>query len=280
MVAGCHKPYDNSEAVQPPAPQPPPAPTVLLKDVVAHSLPSPFYHFEYNEKGEVTYVSYASDLRKYDIKYESGRIVEMRNNITVILVNPNNDTMVTSINRDKLQYVYNNEGVVTAIDITDSTGRAYGKLHFTYDGQKLIKFERERRSGSGFIVDRTLTMSYYGDDNLREIVYHYPATPFNGQIENKAVVRFEHYDDKINTDDFDLLHPEFFDHLVLLPGVKLQKNNPRKETRNGDGDDYTVDYTYSYNGHETPLTKSGEFIYTSGVNAGRILHIRTDFTYY
>jgi hypothetical protein len=280
IAAGCRKPNDTSQQPQPPLPPPAPAPAVLLKDVIAHGLPSPLYHLEYNASGEATFLSYASDLRKYDIIYDNGRIVEMRNNITITLVSPNNDTIVTSINSDRLQYFYNNEGRVKTINIADSTGSPYGRFHFTYDGQKLIKFERERKSGLVFIIDRTMTMSYYADDNLMELSTHYPATPFNGQQEFNHVVRFEQYDDKINVDGFDILHPEFFDHVVLLPGIKLQKNNPRKQTKSGDGDDYTVDYTYTYSRDNAPMTKNGEFLYTSGVYTGRILHISTDFTYY
>lgn len=266
-----------------PRPSPPPvspASAVLLKDVIAHRLPSPLYHFEYNTKGQATFVSYGSDLRRYDIIYKSDRIAEMRNNISITLVSPGNDTVVANINKDRLQYVYNNEGRVTTINIADSTGGVYGKLHFTYDGQKLIKFERERKSGSFFTVDRTMTMSYYADGNLHELSTHYPATLFNGQDEFNYIVRFEQYDDKINTADFDLLHAEFFDHVILLPGVQLQKNNPLKQIGAGDGDGYKVDYTYTYNSDNAPLTKNGKFLYTSGVNAGQVFHISTEFKYY
>jgi hypothetical protein len=49
----------------------------------------------------------------------------------------------------------------------------------------------------------------------------------------------------------------FFDHLVLLPGVQLQKNNPRKETLTGNTGNYTVNYTYTYNDKDLPLFKTG-----------------------
>lgn len=265
IAAGCRKPNDISQQPQPPVP-PAPAPAVLLKDVIAHRLPSPYYHFEYDNQGRVSFASFASGFNMYNIIYEGNRISEMRNNIIV--------------NKDRLQYSYDNEGRVNAIDIADSTGRIYAKNHFTYEGQKLIKFERERLSGSVFILDRTLTMTYYADGNLELLSTQYPATIFNNHQEYNFTVRFEQYDDKFNTNDFDLLHPEFFDHVILLPGVQLQKNNPRKQIGNGDGDDYTVNYTYTYNSHKAPLTKTGEFVYTSGVNAGQVFRTSTEFTYY
>src|SRR5262245_49736109 len=76
-------------------------PTVLLKDVVLSSLPSPFYHFVYNAAGKASFISYASDLTRYNVIYEGGRIIEMRNNILV--------------NKDRLQYLYDNDGRVKAV---------------------------------------------------------------------------------------------------------------------------------------------------------------------
>ncbi|HET6769255.1 MAG TPA: hypothetical protein VFH08_17725 [Chitinophagaceae bacterium] len=266
VLFSCKK---EKEVIYPAPPLPPPttpSTSVLLQDVVVERLPSPYYHFGYDTAGRISFVSFASGLNMYDIIYNGDKISEMRNN--------------TLVNKDRLQYEYDTEGRVSAINYANSTGMVYTKVHFAYAGQKLIKLERERKLGSGFTVDKTLAMSYYTDGNLMEITYHHPATQFSGQIEFNWVVRFEQYDDKINTDGFDLLHSDFFDHLVLLPGVQLQKNNPRIEIRSGDGDDYTVDYAYTYNDRHAPLTKTGEFIYTSGPNAGQRFQTRSLFTYY
>src|SRR6476661_6425903 len=61
------------------APPPPPGP-VLLKDIVASSVPSPYYHFEYDAEGRVSAASFASGSRSYDVAYDGGRIGEMRSN--------------------------------------------------------------------------------------------------------------------------------------------------------------------------------------------------------
>ena len=260
ILFGCKKEKTTIDPLPPPSTQPP---TVLVKDIVIAHLPSPYYHFEYNAAGKVTFVSFASDFTRYDVVYDGDRIKEMRNNILV--------------NKDTLRYSYDNTGRVNAIKYINEAGTIYTVLFFTYDGQKLIEIERDRKSGTGFIIDRIMTISYYPDGNLNELTYHY--LPFNGQPEQIYTDRFEQYDNKINVDGFSLIHNEFFDHLVLLP-VQLQKNNPGKETRTGNVDNYKVDYTYTYDNRNAPLTRSGDFVYTSGPNTGQRFQLSSIYTYY
>jgi hypothetical protein len=242
----------------------PPPPPVLLKDVEIQHLPSPYYHFEYDPAGKVVFASFASDFSRYDVIYNSNRISEMRNNILV--------------NKDTLRYSYDNAGKINAVKYINGTG-VYTILFFTYDGQKLIEVERDKRSGTGFVIDKTMKLSYYPDGNLKELTYHY--LPFNGILEQTFSDRYEQYDNKINDDRFGLLlHSQFFDHLVLLPGAQLQKNNPGKETRSGDGINYVVDYTYTYNDRNLPLTKTGASTILNGTNAGQTFAANSSFSYY
>jgi len=249
---------------KPPIDPPPPPPTVLIKDVVLSHLPSPFYHFEYNAAGKATFISYASDLFRYDVIYDGDKISEMRNNIIV--------------NKDRLQYFYDNAGRVNTVKYADSTGLVYAIINLTYDGPKLIKFEREKKLSGDFIVDKTITMSYHPDGNLLDLTIHRPAIV--GQNESTIIDRYEQYDNKINAEGFSLLHDEFFDHFVFLPQVQLQKNNPGKQTHTGDGDNFKVDYTYIYNDRMAPLTRSGDFVYTSGPNTGQRFPLSSEYTYY
>jgi len=251
--------------ITPDSPSPDPAnPSALLKNIVIPNLPSPYYHFEYDTAGKVVFVSFASDFTRYDVVYNGGRISEMKNNIIV--------------NKDRLQYSYDNEGRIDTVAYADSTGLVYTRLNLIYDGKTLIEINRERKSGSMFIIDKTLTMSYYPDGNLLDLTYHY--LPFNGQAEATYNDRFEQYDNKINVDAFGLIHNEFFDHLVLLPGIELQKNNPGKESRTGDAQNYTVDYTYTYNDKKLPLRKKGNLLILSGNNSGRRFETNSVFSYY
>lgn len=244
---------------------PPPPASVLLKDIVIPHLPSPYYHFEYDGQGIVSSVSFASGLTTYDVTYAAGRIGEMKNN--------------TIANHDRLVYVYDDAGRVAAIRETDQSGVVFIALFFTYAGDKLIELERDRRVTGGFIIDKTISFSYYPDGNLLELTDHRPA--IDGlQLETTVKDRFEQYDSGINVDAFGLIHNDFFDHLVLLPAVQLQKSNPRRVTRTGDADNYTVDYTYTYDPRNRPLTANGDLAFTTGSSAGQHFAVGSVFSYY
>jgi len=247
------------------APPPPPPASVLLKDIVIPSLPSPYYHFEYDGQGKVSSVSFASGLTTYDVSYADGRVGEMRNN--------------TIANHDRLVYVYDDAGRVTSIRETDESGVVFIVLFFTYSGDKLTGLERDRRVSGGFIIDKTMSFSYYPDGNLLELTEHRPTVD-GVQPATTTTDTFEQYDNGINVDAFGLIHDDFFDHLVLLPAVQLQKSNPRHVTRTGDGDNYTVDYTYTYDTRNRPQTTRGDLGFSTGPLAGRHFQLASDFSYY
>ena len=241
-----------------------PAP-VLLRDVVIPNLPSPYYHFEYDSTGRTTKASFASGFTMYDVMYDGDRIVEMRDN--------------TAGDRDRLVYAYDNAGRVSTIKYVNEAEVVYTILSLTYDGQKLVRLERSRMIEGVFILDKTTTLSYDADANLRELTEHRPA--INGyQPEATTTDRFEQYDDKVNVDAFGLLHMEFFDHLFLLPDVQLQKGNPGRVTHTGDGVNYTVDYAYSYDENRRPLTTTGALTMLNGPTAGQKFQTLSIFSYY
>ena len=265
IILACTYACGRDHGLTTPTPPDPPAAKVLVKDIVIPNLPSPYYHFEYDTAGRVIAASFASELRRYDVVYDGSKLTEMRNNILV--------------NKDRLVYVYNSAGNVSEVTYNDSAGTTYTRLRFAYDGPKLVGLLRERRSGAGFIVDKTISFSYDSDGNLFEIVDHRSAIA--GQQEEATFVdRFEQYDAGINVDGFSLIHNEFFDHLVLLPQVQLQQGNPRRETRTGDGVNYTVDYSYVYDEKNRPLTKTGELTITNGPETGRRFQTNSVFSYY
>jgi hypothetical protein len=258
-LSGC-----GSDETVPITEPPDPSPPVLLKDVVASSLPSPFYHFEYDTRGRVTSASFASGLRMYDVAYSDDRISEVTNNVIV--------------NHDRLQYTYDDAGRVSAVKYVNSSG-VFTVVFFSYDGSRLAGLERDRRVDAGFIIDKTMTLSYYADGNLRELVEHRPAID-GQQDETTTIDRFENYDAGINVDAFTLIHDEFFDHLILLPGVQLQKGNPGRVTHTGDGLNFVVDFTYNYDAMNRPLVKNGSVTILNGSDAGRRTSISTLFSYY
>jgi hypothetical protein len=260
-VTGC----SGDAASTAPLPPIPPIPSVGLKDIVASSLPSPYYHFEYDQTGRISTVSFASGLTNYDLKYVGGRLSEMQNNIVV--------------NHDRLTYAYDGANRVREVDYLDANGVVFTRVHFAYDGAKLATTERERRTATGFVVDKDVSFSYDADDNLFERTEH--LLPIAGVQDDATFVdRYEQYDKGINVDGFDLLHDEFFDHLILLPGVQLQKGNPRKETRSGDGLNFTVTYAYFYDDKGRPVTKTGDGSILNGPNAGQRFQANSVFSYY
>jgi hypothetical protein len=268
VLFSCKKEKGAIFQQSPPPPPPPPdatVPAVLLKDIVIPNLPSPYYHFEYNSDSTISVAAFASDFKKYKVDYTGGRISEMKNNIAGL--------------DERLQYFYDNAGRIIGVNYFDLAGAVSAKVSLTYDGQKLIKLERRRILGAGFVLNKTMTFSYYNDGNLKEIIDHRPAV--NGaQDESTTSDRFAQYDNKINVDGFSLIHNDFFDHLVLLPGVQFQKNNPGEEIFTAGENSYQINYTYTYNDKNCPLTKNGDAIFTTGATAGQRFQTSASFSYY
>lgn len=259
IVSACSK--ERQQVNQPVLP---PNIDVQLKEVNVPGLPSPFYHFEYNSDGYPVYVSYASDLSMYTIKYNGNKLSAMENN--------------TMANKDKLEYSYNTDGKADTVKYTDINAVVYKRVWMKYENEKLIRITRERKTGGIFIIEKTMTFSYYLDGNLNELVEQRYSN--NGQLESTYIDKFEQYDNKINVDGFSLVHNDFFEHLFLLPGVRLQKNNPAKLSRTGDGINYNIDYTYLFNDKRQPLSKEGDVVFTNGPNAGQRIKVNSFFTYY
>ena len=255
----------ESGTTAPTVPDPTPSP-VLLRDVVVSNLPSPFYHFEYDATGRIKFASYASGLTRYDLTYDgAGRLSEMQNNILV--------------NHDRLKYFYDDAGRVSEVRYVDSNGVIFTVVFLTYDGSKLTGLERDRRVEGGFIVEKRMSFSYYPDGNLMDVTEHRP--PVEGsQTETTTVDHFDQYDEGINVDGFDLIHDDFFDHLVLLPGVQLQKGNPARQIRTGDGINFSIAYSYDYDVKNRPVAKHGVVTLTNGTDAGKVIPISSTFSYY
>jgi hypothetical protein len=238
---------------------------VLLNNIVVPNLPSPYYHFEYNADNTISSVSFASGFLRYTVTYSSGRIVEMINDVQGA--------------EEKLKYFYDIEGRVMAVNYLDVTGAVYIKIFF-FAGRKLIKLERQRRLGSNFFMNKIMSFSYYPDGNLKKLIDYRPAVD-GRQPESTTVDRFDQYDNGINVDGFSLIHNEFFDHVILLPGVQFQKSNPTKKTFISDELSYRLDFTYTYNNKNLPLTREGKLVMTGGgASTGQTFRTNSSYSYY
>jgi hypothetical protein len=265
LLIACRKDHTT-----PPPPAPPtsaPTKKVLLKDIVIPHLPSPYYHFEYNSDSLTTSINFASGFSFYDVIYKGNTIAELRNNIIV--------------NHDTLRYLYDNTGKLFMITFINQSNVLYRHVNFTYDGDHVKNIEWDHKEGDvGFLIDRSATFTYHPDGNVKTITDRRPA--HEGSPETIITDQFEQYDDKVNVDDFSLIHDTYHDHLFLLQGFRLQKNNPTKEIFSaGPGNlAYTVDYTYTYNSDKSPAVKTGNLFYTGGSDVGKRFTTNTYYSYY
>ena len=262
-LTACEK--DKLPVIQPPPSQPADTLKVLLRDMVVRSLPSPYYHFDYNDSGYITHTSFESGTRLYDLSYNNRLLREIKNN--------------HPINKDRIEYNYEN-GQVVFIKIIDESGIVIKRAFLDYNlAGKLTNIEWELRQGSNaYAAYRLLTFTYFPDGNLQEIVNRTYAIPGVQDFSLRSD-RFSNYDNKINVDGFTWLH-QTNEHLILLPRVVLQINNPGKVVRTGDGINYDIQYTYMYDGAGRPLSKTGDVLFTTGPNQGQHFESLYTFSYY
>jgi hypothetical protein len=267
MTMGCVSEPDLTHPTSPPA-TPPPSPVPSIADVrlgelIIPNLPSPHYRFEYDSSGRVTFASFAADLRTYDIRYEGNRIAGM--------------TSTNVVTTERLAYFYDLAGKATLVTYSDNAGVVYVRVHLAYAGDRLVGLERERLIEGTFQLEKRLSFVYDGAGNLVELTDQ--RLPVGGLTEATVVDRFEDYDTGINVDGFSLIHTESADHLILLPGVRLQLGNAAGVARSGSGLNYHVDYTYTYDYEGRPLTKHGEVIVLGGASAGQRFQTNAAFSY-
>ncbi|HEX6600258.1 MAG TPA: hypothetical protein VF034_13115 [Gemmatimonadaceae bacterium] len=239
-------------------------PAALLKDIVIPNLPSPYYHLEYDAAYRIRHVSFAADARAYDVVRAGNRIEKL---------------VGTAGSRDTLVYAYDAAGRVGTVNQVDDAGQVVSITSFTYDGARLVKAERKVKVDGDFVVDRTLSFTYDDAGNVMDVVDQRPAIAGH-QAQSTTTDHFEQYDTKLNVDGFSLLHPDFGEPLILLPGVELQRGNPASETFTGASLAYTATYTYTYDDRNRPLTRMGEVTWTSGPDAGRNFQTQSSYSYY
>lgn len=242
---------------------PPPPPKVLVKNIVLSNLPDPYYHFEYNAEGILNKVGFSAGLADYDLIYQNGRLAEMIN--------------TAGTNNERLVYEYENNKP-SLIKIFNKHGELYKRCFFSYyTNGNLKELEWEVKiPNTGFASLRTVSLDYYNDGNLSELRDHrYPVGQFT---EADYFQKFENYDDKINVDGFSLVHQND-EHVWILPGIQIQKNNARKIIRTGDGINYVVNYNYTYNGNR-PVVKNGDVLFTTGPDAGEHFQTQSIYSYY
>jgi len=258
-IVSCHKE---------PSGQPKPPRGLLslkLKDINVPGIPSPFYHFEYNNLGNITMEGFEAGLKTYNVDYNGNNIVSMEDT-----ADPNNKV--------RLEYEYSN-GELLAIKVKDKNGFTFRHCIFSFSpSHQLLQMDWDTADGNvGFYLQQTLTFTYYPDGNLLQIVVHNYAV--GSQVAATITNTFENYDDNANADGFSLLHTNFHD-LLLIPGLKFQINNPRRVIHTGDTVNFDIEYMYTYDDKGRPTMKKGNGTYTVGTNAAQPFKTESTFSYY
>lgn len=251
---------------QPPVVTPPPPPSpvfsVLLKEITVPNVAAPYF-FEYDSEKRIKAAIVASGIRIYEVTYTNNRIAEIRNN--------------TMVNKDRLQYMYDNTGKVSTVAYINEAGTIFRRAFFTYNGQQLVKIEWEVNSSNAPTPGRVMELIYQPGGNISEIKDS--RKPQWSMLPGDYNTRFEQYDNKTNVDGFALIH-EDIDHLLLLPGIQWQKNNPGRVIKTGAGLNTRAGYNYTYDSAGRPLSRTGTMTITSGQNAGQSFPTNTFYSYY
>jgi hypothetical protein len=234
---------------------------VQLKEIVAQSLPNPYFHFEYDSRHYITQINFAAGFNVYKVEYENKRVRKMINNN----------------NGNYLLYSYNNNQVAEINEYSGLTGDKIFSYKFSYNGNlqltQVCWFDFLNDCDSNLFKKSELT--YQTDGNLSTIDHFSVAA---GQVNWVKTIQFSNYDDKTNVDDFYLLE-DFFDTYLFLPQVKLQKNNPKKQQITGPENDFEISYTYDYL-NNLPMKKKAVTTQTRGIGKRQPVQTTSSFNYY
>ena len=257
IAIACHKESSNQ-------PAPPGTTSLKLKDINARNLPPPSIILNMMTAEKLRLCDYSSGLRTYDVDYNGNHIESMEN--------------IADLSHCRLEYEYSN-GDLLAVRVKDKDGVTLRHCIFSFSSShQLQQMDWDVADGNvGFYLEQTLTFSYYADGNVMDIVTHnYPVGP---QAEATYTDRFENYDDHANADGFTLLHTTGHE-LVLIPGLKFQVNNPRRNIHTGDGINFEINYSYTYDSKGRPTVKTGDVNFTNGANTGQHFESQSTFSYY
>lgn len=262
VLQACKK--DN---VQPGIPGLPTQPAGALKDIVYSGLPSPYYHFEYNNAGLISKTSFASEQSVYQVSYTGTAISEVKR--------------INVVNGTRYVYTYDN-GKPVIIKYINAQGEIFLRNFLSYSPEgRLINMDWEMKVDNvGYIIMKEMGFTYYADGNLKDLVVDLHA--IDGLQEQATYTdHFQDYDNKKNTDDF-VLFQDFNQRLLLIPEIKLQHNNPGKVIRTGTGTTlaYEINYTYSYNNNQFPLTRNGTVKINNGPDTGKVFLVNAEYSYY
>lgn len=228
--------------------------TVRVKEIVVRNSPSPYYHFTYDDSGYVTSLNYSSSLYYYEYFYKNQRIDSVTS---------------SSIDARYLLYRYNDQKVTSVLQY-DLTGLRQ-TVSIQYDNRNRV-IKMEWRPTSSPPEEKLTEFEYYDNGNVSRMKTTYPVSGIT------STVTYEAYDNKRSVDGFGIFK-EFFDHVILLPSVRLQYNNPTRMKIVSGPNERTIQHDYVYQ-DSLPLQRNSTTQVTAGSSAGQTFTGQTTFSYY
>jgi hypothetical protein len=237
--------------------------TIRLKEVIEQGLPSPYYQFVYTDSGYVSHINFADGFITYAISYKNQRIYKMVN---------------TRFN-EQLTYHYT-AGNVSYITQHNALGNKTRSYAMSYNSNKKlaeVKWYVFMNNGQDSLLQRKAVLTYDAKSNIVKNEDY--RLNVNNEFKLSTTTKYSDYDDGINTDDRYLLKADFGGHLLYLPQVKFQMNNPHVVTITSADTEYRIDYTYTYQ-NTLPVIKSGRMEQTRGSEAGKVFQFTNQYSYY
>lgn len=186
--------------------------------------------------------------------------------------------MVNQINGNALVYEYTRGRVSSIREIRPDNSVVW---HYTFEYKSNtqvseIRYYLANKSGADSLLHRKIHFLYFPNGNLDRYIDY---VNLSGQkLEWVQTVAYSNYDQGKNVDGFRLFK-QFFDHVLYLPGVQFQKNNPWKVLITGHTNDYVVNDTWTYE-NELPVHKQSNIKQTKGNGPTGNIISNTTFSYY
>ena len=149
--------------------------------------------------------------------------------------------------------------------------------NMSYEGSRLRELTLYRfLTPADSVAERKVELFYSTSGNLSSYKDYWRNG--SGMLTLSTTFVFSEYDNGTNVDDF-YLFKNFFEDVLFLPQVKIQRNNPGLVQIKGAENDYEIRYNYTYQ-NGLPIQKQGVFRQTRGSGSGGTTNLLTTFSYY
>lgn len=260
-VVGCSKEKINVRPA--PGPEEPGTNAVLLKEIIQEKLPSPAYHFFYDRKGKVRKIELSSGLISYDVVYEGQQLARLEN----------------KKHQSGLQYYYEDNRVKSIFYYKGTEENLETVYHLEYHFNGLLKSLNQFRYLNikmDSVLERGFNFLYNDDGNLASV--EEKRIGENGEMVFAKAMMYAEYDEGRNMEGTGILR-DFFDELLYLPEITLQKNNPVVVKMATAGAKFLIRNHFQYQG-EIPVLKMSKMTQTGGSGMGDSFTFVTRYTYY